>query len=72
MKITRKNYEEFALDYLESTLSEEVRNEFEGFLKEEPEIAERIAALQEDFPVLIPDPTIRFEPKSLLKRRSRL
>ena len=43
--INIKNYEEFALDYLENNLSEDMRKSFEQFLSSHPEIAEELTDL---------------------------
>lgn len=70
MKVTKQNYEEYALDYIEGTLSRERQRAFERFLDENPEIAAEVRALREELPVLVPDLSVRFEDKSSLKRRS--
>ena len=45
--INLKNYEEFALDYLEGNLPSEQRRDFEAFLKTEPEIEAEVLAMTE-------------------------
>lgn len=70
MKITKTNYEEYALDFIEGTLSREDRRAFERFLEENPDIAGQIHALAEELPVLLPDLSVRFEDKASLKRRT--
>ena len=70
MKITKQNYEEYAIDYIEGTLSKEDRVAFGHFLSCHPEIAAEIGALQEDLPVLYPDLSVRYEDKDRLKRRA--
>ncbi|GEM_PF-2714809 len=47
MKIDRKNYEQFAIDFLEGALPEEQRAAFEEFLLKNPDIAEEMKDLQQ-------------------------
>ena len=47
MKIDRKNYEQFAIDFLEGTLPKEQREAFEEFLAQNPDIAEEMKDLQQ-------------------------
>ena len=70
MKVTKQNYEEYALDYIEGTLSREQQQAFGRFLEENPEIAAELRALREEFPALVPDPSVCFEGKSSLKRKA--
>ena len=51
--ITRKNYETYVLDYLEGTLSEELKKSFENFLNQNPDIREEIESLR-DMPSIAP------------------
>ncbi|MDR0953773.1 MAG: hypothetical protein LBM20_00110 [Rikenellaceae bacterium] len=72
MEITRTNYEEYALDYIEGTLGAQEREAFVRFLDENPEIAAQVLGLQADMPVVTPDRSIRFEGKEALKRKAPL
>ena len=72
MKITKQNYEEYALDYIEGTLSAEDCQAFGRFLDSHPDIASEIAALQEEMPVLIPDLSVTYTDKPALKRKASL
>lgn len=68
MTINKFNYESYAMDYLEGTLSPELKTEMEAFLKANPNIKAELAILA-DYPVFVPDESIVFEDKeSLLKR----
>ena len=46
MKITRDNYEEFFIDYLDGNLSDAQIHEFEAFLIKNPELREEIEGLE--------------------------
>ena len=70
MKITKQNYEEYALDYVEGTLSPEQREAFDRFLDADPEAAATIRPLQESMPVLKPDFSIAYAGKAALKRKA--
>lgn len=70
MKITERNYEEYALDYIEGTLSEESRKAFDAFLQGHSGIAAEIRAIRDNMPVLVPDVSIRFGDKNTLKQTS--
>jgi hypothetical protein len=72
MEITRDNYEEYALDYIERTLGAQEREAFARFLDENPEIAAQVLDLQVDMPFVNPDRSIRFEEKEALKRKTPL
>jgi hypothetical protein len=72
MKITKQNYEEYALDYIEGTLSAEDRQAFARFLDSHPDIAADIKGLQEEMPVLIPDLSVTYTDKPALKRKASL
>lgn len=45
MRIDIKNYEEYVIDFLEGSLSEEIKIEFEKFLKDNPMIQDEISGL---------------------------
>ena len=70
MKVTKLNYEEHALDYLEGTLSGEERQAFERFLDENPEIAAEVRGLGQQMPVLVPDLSVRYPDKTALRRKA--
>ena len=70
MKINKLNYEAFALEYLEGTLSLETAEAMEQFLLQHPDIKAELEEMR-DFPVLIPK-QIPFDNKSqLLKQPAR-
>lgn len=46
MRITKKNYEEYALDYLEGNLNESDQREFLSFLSENPDIHRELEELE--------------------------
>lgn len=52
MKIDRNNYQEWALDYIEGTLSKEKADAFALFLAENPDISAEVSDLQANMPVL--------------------
>ncbi len=67
MNINKFNYESYALDYLEGTLSPEMVEEMERFLKIHPAIEAELSGMMELL-VLEPDTSIVYEEKeSLLK-----
>lgn len=66
MKITKKNYEEYALEYLEKELSAEMTLAFEEFLSSHPEIREELAGLREV--TLFPDMAVKYSRKASLYR----
>lgn len=68
MTITKLNYEVYALDYLEGTLSKEHEQAMERFLLGHPEIAMELEAMREVVP-LIPDPLITFRHKEKLLKK---
>jgi len=71
MTITKLNYEVYALDYLEGTLSEETQAAMELFLLGHPEIAMELEAMSKVVP-LTPDPLVTFQHKEkLLKKESK-
>ncbi len=71
MKITAENYEQWALDYLEGTLSAEQRVSFEHFLEGNARAADEIRRLQEFMPVVQAESVVFPEP-ALLKRAGRV
>lgn len=70
MKITKLNYEVFALDYLEGNLSELQELEMLDFLKENPAIEAELLALQ-GFEPVAPE-TIVFENKAALLKKEKV
>jgi len=65
MKITRSNYEEFFIDYIEGKLSEGLTNEFELFLNQNPDLKVEL----EQFEILKITPTEdKFVEKDNLKK----
>lgn len=68
MKINKVNYENFVIDYLEGSLSPDLKAEFDSFLQVNPNVYEEIK-LYLSAPVLAePNETV-FAEKDLLKRR---
>lgn len=64
MNITRSNYEEFVLDYLEGTLSEELRLAMQQFLQQNADLQQE---LNEFTPIIInPDETVQLPNKANL------
>ncbi len=62
MKITRHNYEQFVIDYIEGTLSADMRQEMIAFLLQHPDISEEVEGVMampdlndEDASMLMPD-----------------
>ena len=66
MKITRQNYEIFALDYIEGKLPDDLKKEFESFLNQNPDIHDEINSLRET--ITVPIENISFTNKHNLKR----
>lgn len=64
MKIHPLNYEAYAMDYLEGSLSNEDQLSFERFLDDHPEIAAELQAMKVMY--VQPDPEVTFEPKASL------
>ena len=64
MNITRSNYEEFVLDYLEGTLSEELRLAMQQFLQQNADLKQELS----EFSAIIinPDETIQLPNKANL------
>ncbi len=67
MNINTANYEEYALDYLEGSLSASDNLAMKQFLKKHPAILMELEGLQSL--VLEPDPSIVFKDKASLKRK---
>ena len=70
MKINKLNYEAFALDYLEVTLSFELVEAMEEFLLKHPAIKVELEEMR-NFPVLMPERIPFDNKKQLLKQASR-
>lgn len=70
MKINKLNYEAFALEYLEGTLSSEQMEAMEQFLSKHPAIRAELEGMK-DFLVLKPEPIVFDNKKQLLKTPSR-
>jgi len=68
MKIDKNNYEIYFLDYMEGRLPAEETAELLIFAEENPDLKELIEG--EELMSLVPDQTINFYPKSVLKRNS--
>jgi len=68
MTITQLNYEVYALDYLEGTLSKEAQEAMERFLLGHPEIAMELEAMRE-IVLLTPDPLFTFQHKEKLLKK---
>lgn len=64
--INRQNYEAYLIDYMDGTLSLELRSEVEDFLRRNPDVEQELDALADMH--LSPNDT-RFEAKELLRRR---
>ncbi len=69
MKINKLNYEAFALDYLEGTLSSEELKAMEQFLLKHPAIKAELDEMK-DFVLLTPEPIVFNNKKQLLKETS--
>lgn len=72
MDINLNNYEAYALDYLEGTLTAAQNAAFEKFLLNNPEIASQVGSLRDEMPFLEADTSICFEGKDELKRKMAL
>lgn len=70
MTITKLNYEVYALDYLEGTLSKETQAAMDRFLMGHPEIAMELEAMKEVIP-LTPDRSIIFQQKERLLKKEK-
>ena len=66
MKITRSNYESYFLDFLEGNMEPSIVDEFQLFLKENPDLASELE--MGELPALFPNEDIRFEAKEELKK----
>jgi len=65
MKITKHNYEEFILDFIEGKLSENDNILFQKFLDSNPDVENEILNFEN---VILPEENIVFEEKYLLKK----
>ncbi len=68
MKITRHNYEEYFILYLDNELSSEDRSRVELFVQENPDLKEELNLLMQS--QLVPDSSICFDQKEQLLRSS--
>ncbi len=69
-RINEHNYEQWAMDYIEGTLSEEQYQAFHAFLADHPAIAAQISSLQNDLPVLRPETVFYPYKRDLLRGRT--
>lgn len=69
MKITRDNYEAYALDYMEGALPSSDLRSFEDFLDENPDIKEEVTGFS--IVTLEADPSLVFEGKSSLYQKDK-
>lgn len=67
MQITRLNYEEYMLDYLEGNLSEEMYSAVATFLQQHPDLEAEMEGLQNV--AFIPDEQIVYPHKTALKKK---
>ncbi len=65
MKITKHNYEEFILDFIEGNLSQKDTFLFQQFLELNPDVQKEIMDFEN---IILPDENIVFEEKYLLKK----
>src|ERR1035437_1501241 len=66
MKITRSNYEEWFIDFLDGNLESSRMGEFQAFLKENPDLVTELEMA--DSPILEANKEIRFDSKRELKK----
>ncbi len=66
MKITRKNYEAYFLDYREKNLTPDQVTELFVFLEQNPDLREEFESFENIS--ILPEKKIRFEPKEALKK----
>lgn len=66
MVINKLNYERYALDYLDGTLSGEMMTLMEDFLKQHPAISDELNQIQHI--TLLPDKQVKFPEKAKLKK----
>lgn len=66
MKINKLNYEVYAIDYIDGTLSKDLKAEMESFLNTHPDIAKDISMMSDM--QLVPDTSIKFRAKNDLKK----
>src|SRR5260221_5328833 len=64
MSITRQNYEEYFLMYVDNELSIAERKVVDAFIQQYPDLQEELKALQRS--ILRPDRQLRFEDKQAL------
>lgn len=64
--INRQNYEAYLIDYMDGTLSPELRSEVEDFLRRNPDIGQELDALTD---MQLSPADTRFEAKEQLRRR---
>lgn len=65
MKIDRKNYEIYAIDYLDGTLPEKERAEMHAFLLVNPDLAEKLEDISR---IHLDAPVLTYKKKNLLKK----
>ena len=70
MMITKENYEIFAIDFLDNNLDKETKSEMVRFLDNHLDIKIELESLKIPA-VMVADPSILFEPKSLLKKEEK-
>lgn len=68
MNITRHNYEEYFLLYLDNELGEEEKRQVEEFVQRHPDLKEELGALQQF--KLVPDNNIQFDGKEELLKEN--
>ncbi|MCF8370761.1 MAG: hypothetical protein K9H64_04005 [Bacteroidales bacterium] len=68
MLITRNNYEEFFLDYLDGNLNPELEQEFHDFLASNPDLKEELTEMESEGAISIQPTSAIFEPKESLKQ----
>ena len=70
MKITRSNYEGWFLDFLEGNLDPSLKNEFQAFLKQNPDLKEELD--MGDIIKLLTNKSVQFNGKEQLKKSASL
>lgn len=68
MNITRHNYEEYLIDYLEGNIDPETLAALQVFFKENPDVEAEVTLLAQDMPVLMPDTAVVYARKESLKK----
>lgn len=71
MLITRNNYEEFFLDYLDGNLKPELEREFHDFLASNPDLKEELTEMENEGDVSIQPMHATFDHKESLKRNEK-